>query len=120
MTLFVVLVRDHREGGGGGLCSRLNRVSLEKLMVQVVPTGYDYIGGSRDCLKERGGAAYHDYFCPPFGPKRRDYSTKNNSFLVKFSDLGVVASIVYVAWLDYWHVRRTKIKVGPLNKLKHC
>ena len=36
-------------------------------MVQIVPTGYDYIGGSRNCLKE-GGAAYHDYFCPPFGP----------------------------------------------------
>ena len=32
-------------------------------MVQVVPTGYNYIGGSRNCLKkggEGGGvAAYH-------------------------------------------------------------
>ena len=73
--------------GGGCLCSRLNRVSLEKLMVQVVPTGYDYIGGSRNCLKE-GGAAFHDYFCPPFGPERRDYSTKNNPFLLKFFDWG--------------------------------
>ena len=61
-----------------------------------------------------GGAAYHDYFCPPFGLERRDYSTKNNPFLVKFSDLGVgvVATAVNVAWLDNWHVRRTKIKVG--------
>ena len=24
-------------------------------MAQVVPTGYDYIGGSRNCLKEGGG-----------------------------------------------------------------
>ena len=61
-------------------------------------------------------AAYHHYFCPPFGPERRDYSTKNNPYLVKFSDLegggGVVATVVYVAWLDNWHVQRTKIKVG--------
>ena len=28
---------------------------LQKLMVQVVPTGYDYIGGSRNCLKEAEG-----------------------------------------------------------------
>ena len=73
---------------------------------------YLYIGGSRNCLKEVGGAAYHDYYCPPFGPERRDYSTKNNPFLVKFSDRGGgVATVVYMAWLDNWHVRRTKIKV---------
>ena len=47
-------------------------------MVQVVLSGYYYIGGSRNCLKEGGGAAFHDYFCPPFGLERRDYSTKNN------------------------------------------
>ena len=61
-------------------------------MVQVVPTGYDYIGGSRNSLKwgggGGGGAAYRDYFCPPFDLERRDYSIKNNPFLVKFSDLG--------------------------------
>ena len=62
-------------------------------MVQVVPTGYDYIGGSRNCLKEwgggEGGLAYHDYFCPPFSPERRDYSTKNNPLLVIFPTWGV-------------------------------
>ena len=27
-------------------------------MVQVVPTGYNYIGGSRNCLKEAGGGGH--------------------------------------------------------------
>ena len=53
-ALLFLLEAIGREGEEG-LCSRLNCVSLEKLMVQVVPTGYEYIiGGSRNCLKEGG------------------------------------------------------------------
>ena len=59
-------------------------------MVQVVPTGYDYIGGSRNCWKEGGGAAYLMITFIHHSVRKGGIIvlTKNNHFLVKFSDLG--------------------------------
>ena len=62
-------------------------------MVQLVPTGYDYISGSRIFYNEGGGGArgvqpFMITFCPPFGPESRGCSTKSYPFLVKFSNVG--------------------------------